>query len=122
LGGVILLSPQLLKTTGQNASISSVFGSFGILKNSLNFALNEKKSSLNISYHKLETDGWRQNSAYHREGSTIVGALFKKQNSKLTYFSNYTYVKAYIPSSISKVVYETNPQLAAPTWAASKGY
>ncbi|MBP4139338.1 TonB-dependent receptor [Flavobacterium geliluteum] len=122
LGGAILVTPQLLQTEGQNTSISTIFGSFGLLKNSLNYALNEKNSSLNISYHKLETSGWRQNSAYHREGITLAGALFKKQNSKLTYFSNYTYVKAYIPSSISKTVYETNPRLAAPTWAASKGY
>ena len=36
LGGAILISPQLSKTNGQNASVSSVFGSFGLLKKSLN--------------------------------------------------------------------------------------
>ncbi|TPG40001.1 TonB-dependent receptor [Flavobacterium pectinovorum] len=122
LGGAILISPQLSKTKGENANISSVFGSFGLLKNSLNYSLTEKESSLSISYHKLKTDGWRENSSYNREGITLAGELFKKQNSKLTYFSNYTYLKAYIPSSISKEVYDTNPQLGAPTWVASKGF
>ena len=122
LGGAILISPQLSKTNGQNAGISSVFGSFGLVKNSLNYSLNKKNSSLNLSYHKLKTDGWRENSAYNREGITLAGELFKKQNSKLTYFTNYTYLKAYIPSSINKEAYDNNPQSGAPTWVASKGF
>src|SRR5690606_33055310 len=77
---------------------------------------------ISVSYHKLETDGWRQNSAYNREGVTLAGHLFKTQNSALTYFSNYTYLKAYIPSSIDKESFDNNPQAAAPTWLASQGY
>lgn len=84
--------------------------------------MNEKHSSLNLSYHKLEIEGWRKNSAYNREGITLAGELFKKQNSKLTYFSNYTYLKAFIPSSINKTMFENSPQSGAPTWVASKGY
>jgi iron complex outermembrane receptor protein len=122
LGGAILISPQLSKANGENARISSVFGSFGLLKNSLNYSLNEKNGSINISYHKLKTDVWRENSSYDREGVTLAGELFKKENSKLTYFSNYTYLKAYIPSSISKEVFDANPELGAPTWVASKGF
>jgi iron complex outermembrane receptor protein len=56
LGGAILISPQLSKNNGQTAGISTVFGSFGLLKNTLNYSLTEKKSSLNLSYHKLKTD------------------------------------------------------------------
>ncbi|WP_031455653.1 TonB-dependent receptor [Flavobacterium chungangense] len=122
LGGAILISPQLSKNNGQTAGVSSVFGSFGLLKNSLNYSLDEKKSSLNLSYHNLKSDGWRENSAYKREGITLAGELFRKQNSKLTYFSNYTYLKGYIPSSINKEAYGNNPQSGAPTWVASKGF
>jgi len=122
LGGAILISPQLSKNIGQTAGISSVFGSFGLLKNTLNYSLTDKSSSLNLSYHNLKTDGWRENSAYNREGITLAGELFKKKDSRLTYFSNYTYLKAFIPSSITKEVFDNNPRAAAPTWAASKGY
>lgn len=122
LGGAILISPQLSKNGNQSAGISSVFGSFGLLKNSLNFGLDEKNGSLNISCHNLKTDGWRENSAYKREGITLAGELFRKKNSKLTYFSNYTYLKAFIPSSINKNTFENNPKSGAPTWVASKGY
>lgn len=122
LGGAILISPQLSKNIGQSTGITTVVGSYGLLKNTINYSLNEKKTSLNLSYHKLETDGWRENSAYNREGVTLAGELFKKKNSKLTYFSNYTYLKAYIPSSITKTMFDTNPKAGAPTWVASKGF
>ncbi len=122
LGGAILISPQTLKKGNYQTEVSSTFGSFGLLKNRVSFDLNEKSSSLNLSYHNLKTDGWRQNSAYNREGITLGGELFRKKNSKLTYFSNYTYLKAYIPSSINKTTFGNNPQAGAPTWVASKGF
>lgn len=122
LGGAILISPQLSKKNGQNAGFSTVAGSYGLFKNNLNYSLDTKQASLNLSYHKLKTDGWRENSAYNREGITVAGDLFRKKNSKLTYFSNYTYLKAYIPSSINKTMFDTNPQAGAPTWVASKGF
>lgn len=122
LGGAILISPQTLKKGNYKAEVSSVFGSYGLLKNRISFDLNEKESSLSLNYHNLKTDGWRENSAYNREGITLGGELFRKKNSKLTYFSNYTYLKAYIPSSINKTTFENNPQAGAPTWVASKGF
>ncbi|AXB55457.1 TonB-dependent receptor [Flavobacterium fluviale] len=122
LGGAILISPQTLKNGQYQAEVSSVFGSFGLLKNRVSFDLNEKSSSVSLNYHNLKTDGWRENSAYNREGITLSGELFRKKNSKLTYFSNYTYLKAYIPSSINKTAFDNNPQSGAPTWVASKGF
>ncbi|MTH17430.1 TonB-dependent receptor [Flavobacterium sp. LC2016-01] len=122
LGGAILISPQTLKKGNYQTEVSTVFGSFGLLKNRVSFDLNEKSSSLSLSYHNLKTDGWRENSAYNREGITLSGELFRKKNSKLTYFSNYTYLKAFIPSSINKTTFENNPQAGAPTWVASKGF
>jgi iron complex outermembrane receptor protein len=122
LGGAILISPQTLKDGQYQAEVSSVLGSFGLLKNRVSFDLNEKSSSVSLNYHNLKTDGWRENSAYNREGITLSGELFRKKNSKLTYFSNYTYLKAYIPSSINKTAFDNNPQAGAPTWVASQGF
>lgn len=122
LGGAILISPALATTDGNRALVSSTFGSYGLIKNTVNYGLNTTSGSLNISYHKLETDGYRVNSHYNREGVTLAGELFCTKKSKLTYFGNYTYMKAYIPSSINKVTFDNNPRAAAPTWAAAKGY
>lgn len=122
LGGAILLTPKLATVNGNRASVSTTHGSFGLMKNTFSYGLNTETASLNISYHKLETDGYRKNSAYNREGVTLAGELFRKQNSKLTYFGNYTYMKAYIPSSIDKATFDNNPRAAAFTWNAAKGY
>jgi iron complex outermembrane receptor protein len=78
LGGAILISPQTLKKGKYQAEMSSVFGSFGLLKNRVNFDLNEKNSSISLNYHNLKTDGWRENSAYNREGITLSGELFRR--------------------------------------------
>ncbi|MHA3787336.1 TonB-dependent receptor [Flavobacterium hauense] len=122
LGGAILLTSKQAAYHGSRAAISTTIGSFGLNKNTISYGLDTKNGSLNLSYHKMETDGWRDNSAYNREGVTLAGELFRKQNSKLTYFGNYTYMKAYIPSSVNKETFNNNPKAAAPTWAASKGY
>jgi len=122
LGGAILITPGLATTDGSRALVSSTFGSYGLVKNTVNYGLNTRSGSLNISYHKLETDGYRANSHYNREGVTLAGELFRNEKSKLTYFGNYTYMKAYIPSSVNKATFNNNPRAAAPTWAAAKGY
>jgi len=121
LGGGILITPK--NNLHQNtASISTVHGSFGLVKNTLTYGLNTNSSSLNISYHNLKTDGWRENSSYNREGITLAGELFRKEKSKFSYFFNHTYLKAFIPSSINKEMFDTNPQAGAPTWVDSKGF
>jgi iron complex outermembrane receptor protein len=122
LGGAILLTPRFGAGNGSKASVSTTHGSFGLMKNTISYALGTKTGSLNISYHKLQTDGYRDNSAYNREGVTLAGELFRRNNSKLTYFGNYTYMKAYIPSSIDKEHFDNDPSSAAFTWNASKGY
>lgn len=122
LGGAIILQPKLASFNGSRAAISTTVGSFGLVKNTISYGQDTGNASFNLSYHKLETDGWRNNSAYNREGVTLAGELFRKENSRVTYFGNYTYIKAYIPSSISKTMFDNNPRGAAPTWAAAKGY
>lgn len=122
LGGAILITPKFTKTLGHRAAISATHGSYGLVKNTINYGFNTERGSLNLGYHKLETDGYRDNSAYYREGVTLAGELFRKEKSKLTYFGNYTYLRSYIPSSIDKNMFDNNPRGAAPTWAASRGY
>jgi len=123
LGGAIIISPKVTPAYHKSrTSISTTHGSFGLMKNAVNYGLNTSNASLNIGYNKLEADGWRENSAYNRENVTLAGEILKKEKSSLTYFGSYTYVKAYIPSSIDKATFENNPRAAAPTWKAAQGY
>lgn len=122
LGGAIILTPNILRNAANTVSASTVYGSYGLAKTSANYNHDGKSGSLNLGYHKLETDGWRNNSAYDREGVTLAGELFRKAKSKLTYFGNYTWLKAFIPSSVDRKTFDENPRAAAKTWGDSKGY
>lgn len=122
LGGAILITPKFGSTPGSRTTVSTTHGSYGLMKNTLAYGYNGTTGSLNISYHKLETDGYRENSKYDREGVTLAGDVFRREKSRLTYFGNYTNLKAYIPSSVNKDMYENNPRAAAPTWKAAQGY
>ncbi len=118
LGGAILISP---KTGINEASYSLVHGSYGLIKNSANVSIANSKSDLSVNLHNLETDGWRDNSSYKRQGATISGN--KKFNStKISYLANYTWLKGFIPSSIDEKTFAENPRAAAKTWADAKGY
>lgn len=122
LGGAIILTPNLLRNAANTVSAGTVYGAYGLAKSSVNYNHDAKTWSLNLGYHKLEADGWRNNSAYDREGITLAGELLRKANSRLTYFGNYTWLKAFIPSSIDQKTFGENPRAAAKTWGDSKGY
>jgi iron complex outermembrane recepter protein len=119
LGGAIIISPS---NSENGVSFSNIMGSYGLFKSTAGIGVNNKSSDFNISYHHLESDGWRENSAYNRSGITLSGILFKGKKSRLEFLGNYTYLKAYIPSSIDSATFENNPKAAAPTWKASKGF
>lgn len=123
LGGAILLEPKMAFDYGSFAKVSTTHGSFGLMKNNVSYSYKTFAGSLNLSYHKLQTDGYRDNSSYNREGVTLAGDFSgKSQEHRLTYFGNYTTMKAYIPSSIDKETFENDPSAAALTWNAAKGY
>jgi len=122
LGGAIIIEPRHGGGMGTRGGASSTFGSFGLQKNTITFETPFKDGNLSLSYHNLNTDGWRDNSAYKREGITLAGNALTSIKGNLTYFGNYTYMKAYIPSSVNFDSYSNNPRAAAPTWAASKGF
>ncbi len=122
LAGAILLSPKLINYKSQDAKISTTYGSFGLAKTTIGYSLASEKNSFNISYNNLQLDGWRQNSNYDRESVTLSGTLFQTPKSKLTYLANYTFLKAFIASSVDRETYLNTPRKAASTWNASKGY
>lgn len=122
LGGAVLLQPKTADHDQVQAGVSATVGSFGLIKNRIFASYGADTYSFNVGYHKVESDGFRENSQYYREGITITGDAFRKKNSKLTYLSQFTSLKAYIPSSIDRETFLSNPKAAAANWKAAKGY
>jgi len=122
LGGAVLLQPKTADPDQIQAGISTTVGSFGLIKNQLFASYGADTYSFNVGYHKIENNGYRENSSYYREGVTITGDAFRKKKSKLTYLSQLTSLKAYIPSSIDQETFLNNPKAAAANWKEAKGY
>ncbi len=122
LGGALLLSPDIPQSDGQTVTVSAVHGSFGTNKNNIGYKAKGKHGALQAGYHRLQSDGWRDNSAYDRESTTLAGHIWRGNSGKLTYMGNYTRLTSYLPSSIDRTTFDQNPKAAASSWAAAKGY
>ncbi len=117
LGGAILISPAI-PGNAVRSEVSTTHGSYGLQKGT--YAVSAR--NIGISYHHLSSDGWRQNSGYRREGTTITTQLAAGKNGRILALGNFTSVKAFIPSSLNAQTFDNDPRSAAPTWLAAKGF
>src|SRR5690606_37435086 len=122
LGGAIVISPHIPRAIDGAISIGSTHGSYGLMKTNIGVSVSHDKHGANVNYHRMESDGWRENSSYFREGVTISGEAFRTKDSHFNFLAGYTYLKAFIPSSMPKEMFEESPSSAAPTWLAAKGF
>jgi iron complex outermembrane receptor protein len=122
LGGAILLHPKLNRKRGTEFQFSTTIGSFDLMKNNAGFSWTTENSSINYGYSRLQTDGFRENSDYFREGHTLSGIAFQNDKHQVSYLFHQTYLKSYIPSSINQSDFENNPHVAAANWREAKGF
>lgn len=123
LGGLIhLKSLNLADNQPSTAFSQAQVGSFGLLRNVIGVHLNSNKAQLNFNYNFTKSNGYRDNNRYDRDGFTTLGKFNVIKNGITTLLANYTRVKGFIPSSLNKSDFETNPRKAATIWANIKGY
>lgn len=122
LGGAILIQPKRIHQNGHRLNLTTTVGSFGLVRNQLGYGFSNDNTTVNASYHRIEMDGFRENSTYFREGITIAGEVLKRENSGLHFITNYTEVKSYIPSSVDEETYRNRPEDAAANWFQAQGY
>lgn len=122
LGGTIHLMPQnaYLNQTTIESDLS--VGSFGLIKSVFNANHGTTKNSLRALYSNTHSDGYRDNNEYDRQTITINSNHFFSRKNDLTMLASFVDLKGFIPSSINETDYLNNPQLAAFTWAQSKGF
>lgn len=122
LGGVILLHPFSTDELKRKASIKSEMGSFGAHSYHAQINLkNTQSGNISLVGGALNTDGYRQNSAYQRYNATVKG----QQRFGAHYFHflyNFLHLKGQIPSSLDSVDFKQNPQKAATSWNNISGY
>ena len=122
LGGVIHLLAREASFQQLEGKSATTYGSFGLLKQTFSGVFATTKSNVYTSYTHLQSDGFRQNSAYDRKSFNFHGKQKINQNGSLSFIGIFTRLKAFIPSSINENDYENHPEKAAFTWVASQGY
>ncbi|MGB5170871.1 MAG: TonB-dependent receptor [Eudoraea sp.] len=123
LGGAILLeTKQDDKNKGTVLSNNFTLGSYGMLKDNLSFKHNEEKLNLELRYNHLDTDGYRDNSNFERDGILLTSAFQLSPKSQLKILANYIDYTAQIPSSLGITAFTENPRQAAANWQAAQGF
>lgn len=121
LGGAIVLNtrpPQVGSTFLRN---TFTVGSFSMLKNNLSFRHSEKNFNIGVSYNHLETDGFRQNNSFERDGVLLTSSVRLYDRGKLDFLMNHIDYFAGIPSTLNGTDFREDPRRAAANWLAARG-
>lgn len=122
LGGVISMYGKGLSKDFSFAKSESVIGSYKLLKQTVSVAHGFKNASVYANFSNVESDGFRENSEYDRKSLNLHSNYRLGETSQLTFIGIFTRLKAFIPSSINENDFAENPEIAAPNWAAAKGF
>lgn len=122
LGGAIILNPKEALGRSTNFSNNFTVGSFGLLKNNLSFNHFDGKLRLGLQYGHLETDGYRQNSNFERDGFLLNTSYKINEKNKISLLVNHIDFTAQIPSSLGATAFAEDPQQATFTWRVSQGF
>ncbi len=122
LGGAIILDSRERKEESTEFRNNFTVGSYALLKNNLSFLHKEGKLSLGFHYGHMETDGYRENNRFERDGFLLNTSLKINKRNTISLLVNHIDYTAQIPSSLSQTAFDENPTQAAFTWAASQGF
>ncbi len=122
LGGAIILNPKEALGRSTNFSNNFTAGSFGLLKNNLSFNHFDGKLRLGLQYGHLETDGYRQNSNFERDGFLLNTSYQINTKNKISLLVNHIDFTAQIPSSLGATAFAEDPQQATFVWRESQGF
>jgi iron complex outermembrane receptor protein len=122
LGGVILLNTKPPEVGNTFLSNTFTIGSFNMFKDNLSFRHSEKGFNINLSYNHLQTDGFRQNNSFERDGFLMTSSVKLHPKGKLDFLVNYIDYTAGIPSSINQKDFTEDPRRAAANWLATQGF
>ncbi|MEP1892278.1 MAG: TonB-dependent receptor plug domain-containing protein, partial [Cyclobacteriaceae bacterium] len=122
LGGAILLrsaQPGYNETAVETALSA---GSYKTLRALTNLQHSSDKLSLNLTYTKLESDGYRDNNLYKKWQTGLTGRYYFNESNFISFIGVFTDLFSEIPSSLSQSNYQDNPRSAAANWSEAQGY
>ncbi|AWX44215.1 hypothetical protein HME9304_01215 [Flagellimonas maritima] len=122
LGGAILLNTKLAREGTTRLGNNFTAGSYGMFKNNVSVSHQDKGFGIKVSYNRLETDGFRQNNRFVRDGILVNSNLALSSKSTLGILVNHIDYNAQIPSSLGETDFREDPRRAAANWLAARGF
>lgn len=122
LGGAILLDTQDPVEQETQLINSFTLGSYGMLKDNVSFRHSEQNLNLSFSYNYFETDGYRQNNNFNRDGLLLTSDIQLGSKGSLSLLVNHISYTAQIPSSLNQTDFDEDPTRAASNWLAAQGF
>lgn len=122
LGGALILETQPPKKNTTQGTDRVTVGSYSLLKQHLLLQHAGEHYSLSLAYNHLETEGYRENNRFNRDGVLLHATLPLNTKSRLGILLNYVDYMAQIPSSINQTDFEEDPTRAASHWLAAQGF
>lgn len=122
LGGTILLNPIQPLPGKPDVKNNTTFGSYGLFKNATSVNYRGNGLSVHLHYDHLQTDGFRENSDYNRNGWLLHADYAADKNSIISILFQRVDYFAQIASSIGKTAFDEDRSQAAPNWKSAKGY
>jgi iron complex outermembrane receptor protein len=120
-GGVVLLSPVNHHTDSTYASAGLNGGSYGLIHE--NAALQERSGNyqLNLNQAYEDYNGYRQNTAMHRQYLQMVNSWTYDKNDQVRLLGFYSNLDYQTPGGLTLTQYEADPSEARPPTATIPG-
>ena len=91
LGGAILLKPKEQFSKGTFFTNNFTVGSYGLIKDNLSIAHTTDSLEFNLRYNHLNTDGYRENNNFNRNGILLTTAIKLSSRSSIGILANFRY-------------------------------
>ena len=122
LGGAISLNTKDPELEGTSLANNFTVGSYNMIKDNLAFSYSEDRFKLGLQYNHLDTDGYRDNNSFERDGLLLNTSFKTGSSGQISILLNYIDYLAQIPSSLSQSAFDEDPTQAAFTWAQAQGF
>lgn len=119
LGGTIFLN----KPTTDNSTLRSnlSLGPFGFVKKGIIGQFDLANGDLQIGYQSQKSDGYRNNNSFDRQ-TFFTSYTLNLGKNEFKFIGLFLQQKAFIPSSLGASDFKQDPEKAAFTWGAAKGF
>ena len=122
LGGTVLISSFQPSIDQKNIQYKVSGGSYGYLKNSLTGEAGLSNIKIAAGVNHIHSNGYRENNLFNRTTAGVSAKTRLGKGTNLALLMNYINLFGQIPSSLDKKTYDEDPQSAASSWKASKGF